>query len=64
MGAPKEPDATLYVDPVIAFYKKRIDRTVLRENLELTVQQRLDELVQRMSELEASGAEKGSEEDR
>ena len=29
-----------YVDPVIEAYKKDIDRTLLRENLKLTVDQR------------------------
>jgi hypothetical protein len=55
VGTPKEPDATPYVDPVIEFYKTKIDRTVLRENLKLTVQQRLDKMIQRMNELESSG---------
>ena len=32
-------------DPVIEAYKKDIDRTLIRENLKLTVQQRLDNLV-------------------
>jgi hypothetical protein len=30
-----------YVDPVIEAYKKHVDRTLLRENLKLTVEQRL-----------------------
>ncbi len=30
------------VDPVIEFYKKDVDRTLLRENLKLTVQQRFE----------------------
>jgi hypothetical protein len=30
-----------YVDPVIEAYKKDVDRTLLRENLKLTVEQRL-----------------------
>jgi hypothetical protein len=33
-----------YVDPVIEAYKKDVDRTLLRENLKLTVQQRFDKL--------------------
>ena len=32
-------------DPVIEAYKKDIDRTLLRENLRLTVQQRFDNLM-------------------
>lgn len=33
-----------YSDPVIEVYKKDVDRTLLRENLKLTVQQRLEKL--------------------
>jgi hypothetical protein len=33
-------------DPVIEAYKKDIDRTLLRENLRLTVEQRFDNLMQ------------------
>lgn len=32
-------------DPVIEAYKKDVDRTLLRENLKLTVEQRLQKLV-------------------
>lgn len=35
-----------YIDPVIEAYKKDVDRTLLRENLKLTVQQRLEKLEQ------------------
>ena len=38
--------ATVYHDPVVEAYKSGVDRTLLRENLKLTVQQRLDKLVQ------------------
>jgi hypothetical protein len=31
-----------YCDPVIEAYKKDVDRTLLRENLKLTVQERFD----------------------
>ncbi|MBM3993697.1 MAG: hypothetical protein FJ303_06030 [Planctomycetes bacterium] len=31
-----------FVDPVIEFYKKDIDRTLLRENLKLTVAERFE----------------------
>jgi len=31
-----------YIDPVIELYKKDVDRTLLRENLKLTVQERFD----------------------
>jgi len=30
-----------YIDPVIEVYKKDVDRTLLRENLKLTVEQRI-----------------------
>jgi hypothetical protein len=33
-----------YVDPVIEVYKKDVDRTLLRENLKLTVEQRFQKL--------------------
>ncbi|HJT33482.1 MAG TPA: hypothetical protein VJ783_15670 [Pirellulales bacterium] len=34
-----------YVDPVIEVYMKDVDRTLLRENLKLTVQERLEKLM-------------------
>ena len=39
-------------DPVIEAYKKDVDRTLLRENLKLTVEQRLRNLMelQKLSE--------------
>jgi hypothetical protein len=44
----KEPDADLpglapadFYDPVIEAYKKDVDRTLLRENLKLTVDERV-----------------------
>ena len=40
-----ETDAVLPPDPVIEAYKKDVDRTLIRENLKLTVQERLDNLV-------------------
>lgn len=33
------------LDPVIEFYKKDVDRTLLRENLKLTTQQRSEKFV-------------------
>ncbi len=44
--------ATLDPDPVIEVYKKDVDRTLLRENLKLTVEERLQKFVrlQRMAE--------------
>jgi hypothetical protein len=38
LNAPLEPD------PVIEAYKKDVDRTLLRENLKLTVEQRIEKL--------------------
>ncbi len=35
-----EPAPTKYCDPVIEAYKKDVDRTLLRENLKLTVEER------------------------
>lgn len=34
-------------DPVIEFYKKRVDRAVLRENLKMSVEERINNLVAR-----------------
>lgn len=34
-----------FVDPVIEVYKKDVDRTLLRENLKLTVQQRFEKFI-------------------
>src|SRR5262245_36008443 len=47
-----ERDAPLEPDPLIEAYKKHVDRTLLRENLKRTVQERLDRLVelQRLAE--------------
>lgn len=52
MASQKTPDVAPYVDPVVEFYKKDIDRTLLRENLKLTVQQRLDKLERFMKDLQ------------
>ncbi len=38
-------EATLDPDPVIEAYKKDVDRTLLRENLKLTVEERLQKLM-------------------
>lgn len=38
-------DPSLPIDPVIEAYKKDVDRGLLRENLKLTVQQRLEALM-------------------
>jgi hypothetical protein len=38
-------EATLDPDPVIELYKQDVDRTLLRENLKLTVEERLQKLM-------------------
>jgi hypothetical protein len=40
-----EASTKLEPDPVIEAYKKHVDRTLLRENLRLTVAQRLENLM-------------------
>jgi hypothetical protein len=42
---PRDPLPPLTPDPVIEFYKKDVDRTLLRENLKLTVTQRFEKLM-------------------
>ena len=49
-----------FEDPVIEAYKKHVDRSLLRENLKLTVQQRFEKFEQFMSflrELREAGRE-------
>ena len=38
-------DHGIPIDPVIEAYKKDIDRTLIRENLKLTVEQRFEQLM-------------------
>jgi len=45
-------DDGLQPDPVTEYYKKDVDRTLLREHLKLTPQQRLDKLVAFMQSLD------------
>ena len=40
---PERPE--LEPDPVIDAYKKNVDRTLIRENLKLTVEQRIEKLM-------------------
>jgi len=40
-----EPQLRIEPDPVIEVYKKDVDRTLLRENLKLTVEERLRNLM-------------------
>ena len=47
-----------YCDPVIEAYKKDVDRTLLRENLKLTVEQRIRQAIgfhEMVAELRSSG---------
>ena len=43
--APDEQVNTQAVDPVIEAYKQDVDRTLIRENLRLTVEARLERLM-------------------
>lgn len=38
-------DRRIPIDPVIEAYKKDVDRTLIRENLRLTVEQRFEQLM-------------------
>ena len=44
MASEKGPDVAPYIDPVVQAYKNDVDVTLLRENLKLTVEQRIDRL--------------------
>ncbi|HVA46310.1 MAG TPA: hypothetical protein VNH11_08050 [Pirellulales bacterium] len=51
-----------FVDPVIDVYKRDVDRTLLRENLKLTVQQRLEKFAAFMefvAEMRKAGLSRG-----
>jgi len=39
-------------DPVIEMYKRRVDRAALRENLKLSVEERITKLVLRLEQAE------------
>ena len=41
----KQLESSLQPDPVIEAYKKDVDRTLIREHLRLTVEQRFEELM-------------------
>jgi hypothetical protein len=54
-GNSSQPPATQgYVDPVIEAYKAGIDRTLLRHNLTLTPQQRVDNMIELLEMIEAA----------
>jgi hypothetical protein len=61
----KNRPMTLYPDPVIERYKRDVDRTLLRENLKLSVEQRFRQLqqLQRFAE-ELKRAPRSSKHDR
>jgi hypothetical protein len=44
-SVPIPPDTPLDPDPVIEAYKKDVDRTLIRENLKLTVEERIEKLM-------------------
>ena len=52
MDRDEERESTEYIDPVIEAYKQGIDRTLIRENLKLTPQQRLEKLQSLMRGIE------------
>lgn len=56
MAPAKEPDVERYVDPVVEYYKQFVDRAALRENLQLTIEERLEKL-QRWADDRARHAE-------
>ena len=42
---PRLPSVSLGSDPVIEAYKRDVDRTLLRENLKLTVSERVEKMI-------------------
>ena len=58
VAAPAELAPPDYCDPVIEVYKKDVDRTLLRENLKLTVEERFrkfERFMEFVSELRTAG---------
>jgi hypothetical protein len=47
----RQPKTILEPDPVIEFYKARLDRDKIRESLRLTVDERFNRLIVRMAEI-------------
>ena len=41
----KQQDMIFQPDPIIEAYKKDVDRTLIRENLRLSVEQRIEDLM-------------------
>lgn len=59
-----QQDEQLDKDPVIEAYKRDVDRTLIRENLRLTVEERFEKLrrlQQFAAELRRAGRERGQE---
>ncbi len=58
-------DETDYVDPIIEAYKKDIDRTLICHNLRLSVQERIENLMemQRLAEELVAAIERAVRED-
>jgi hypothetical protein len=57
---PREELPPITPDPVIEAYKKDVDRTLLRENLKLTVTERFEQLMEMQrfaEELQRAGRE-------
>jgi hypothetical protein len=53
-----DSESARYLDPVVEVYKRDVDRTLLRENLKLTPEERLiklERVVEYLLELRAAG---------
>ena len=48
---PSEPELRSSIDDIIAVYKKNVDRGMLRENLRLTVTERLQKAARAMQQM-------------
>ena len=59
----QQTTSSLQPDPVIEAYKKDIDRTLIRENLRLTVEQRFENLM-RLQEFAAELLKAGARADK
>jgi hypothetical protein len=57
--APLQVEVSLEPDPVIEAYKKDVDRTLLRERLKRSVEERLRDLTQMQAIAEALREERG-----
>jgi hypothetical protein len=47
-------------DPVIEAYKKDVDRTLIRENLKLTIEERVDRMINALHLAEALRQSRGT----